>query len=142
MSALTDPIADYLTRLRNAARANRQDVTVPYSRMKEEITRILKQEGFIAGYEVVQTSAASDKGDKPPRPHHIKVSLKFINRTPALTGLKRVSRPGLRKYVGSEDVPRVLGGMGISILSTSRGVMTGREAKREHVGGELLAVVW
>jgi small subunit ribosomal protein S8 len=68
--------------------------------------------------------------------------LKFINRTPALTGLKRVSRPGLRKYVGSEDVPRVLGGMGISILSTSRGVMTGREAKREHVGGELLAVVW
>jgi small subunit ribosomal protein S8 len=132
MSALTDPIADYLTRLRNAARANRQDVTVPYSRMKEEITRILKQEGFIDGCEVEKTA-------RPPR---IKVSLKFINRTPALTGLKRVSRPGLRKYVGSEDVPRVLGGMGISILSTSRGIMTGREAKREHVGGELLAVVW
>jgi small subunit ribosomal protein S8 len=131
MSTLSDPIADYLTRLRNAARANRQDVTVPYSRMKEEITRILKQEGFISGYEV----------DRTGRPQ-IKVSLKFINRTPALTGLKRVSRPGLRKYVGSEDVPRVLGGMGISILSTSRGIMTGREAKREHVGGELLAVVW
>jgi small subunit ribosomal protein S8 len=131
MSTLSDPIADYLTRLRNAARANRQDVTVPHSRMKEEITRILKQEGFISGYEVDRTS----------RPR-IKVSLKFINRTPALTGLKRVSRPGLRKYVGSEDVPRVLGGMGISILSTSRGIMTGREAKREHVGGELLAVVW
>lgn len=131
MSTLSDPIADYLTRLRNAARANRQDVTVPYSRIKEEITRILKQEGFITGYEVNRTG----------RPQ-IKVSLKFINRTPALTGLKRVSRPGLRKYVGSEDVPRVLGGMGISILSTSRGVMTGREAKREHVGGELLAVVW
>ena len=135
MSALTDPIADYLTRLRNAARANRQDVTVPYSRMKEEITRILKQEGFISGYEV-------EKGQKSLRPRQIKVSLKFINRTPALTGLKRVSRPGLRKYVGSEDVPRVLGGMGISILSTSRGVMTGREAKRQHVGDELLAVVW
>ena len=135
MSALTDPIADYLTRLRNAARANRQDVTVPYSRMKEEITRILKQEGFIDGYEV-------EKGQKSLRPRQIKVSLKFINRTPALTGLKRVSRPGLRKYVGSEDIPRVLGGMGISIVSTSRGVMTGREAKREHVGGELLAVVW
>ena len=131
MSALSDPIADYLTRLCNAARANRQDVTVPYSRMKEEISRILKQEGFISGYEVEKTG----------RPR-IKVTLKFINRTPALTGLKRVSRPGLRKYVGSEDVPRVLGGMGISILSTSRGVMTGREAKREHVGGELLAVVW
>ena len=120
-----------MTRLRNAARANRQDVAVPYSRMKEEITRILKQEGFISGYEV----------DRAGRPQ-IKVSLKFINRTPALTGLKRVSRPGLRKYVGSEDVPRVLGGMGISILSTSRGIMTGREAKREHVGGELLAIVW
>ncbi|MBV8899018.1 MAG: 30S ribosomal protein S8 [Verrucomicrobia bacterium] len=131
MSTLSDPIADYLTRLRNAARANRQDVAVPYSRMKEEITRILKQEGFISGYEV----------DRTGRPQ-IKVSLKFINRTPALTGLKRVSRPGLRKYVGSEDVPRVLGGMGISILSTSRGIMTGREAKREHVGGELLAIVW
>jgi small subunit ribosomal protein S8 len=131
MSTLSDPIADYLTRLRNAARANRQDVTVPYSRMKEEISRILKQEGFISGYEV----------DRTGRPQ-IKVALKFINRTPALTGLKRVSRPGLRKYVGSEDVPRVLGGMGISILSTSRGIMTGREAKREHVGGELLAVVW
>jgi small subunit ribosomal protein S8 len=131
MSTLSDPIADYLTRLRNAARANRQDVTVPHSRMKEEISRILKQEGFISGYEVERTG----------RPQ-IKVSLKFINRTPALTGLKRVSRPGLRKYVGSEDVPRVLGGMGISILSTSRGIMTGREAKREHVGGELLAVVW
>jgi small subunit ribosomal protein S8 len=131
MSTLSDPIADYLTRLRNAARANRPDVTVPYSRMKEEITRILKQEGFIAAYEV----------DRTGRPQ-IKVSLKFSNRTPALTGLKRVSRPGLRKYVGSEDVPRVLGGMGISILSTSRGIMTGREAKKEHVGGELLAVVW
>jgi small subunit ribosomal protein S8 len=131
MSTLSDPIADYLTRLRNAARANRQDVTVPYSRMKEEISRILKQEGFISGYEVDRTS----------RPQ-IKVTLKFINRTPALAGLKRVSRPGLRKYVGSDDVPRVLGGMGISILSTSRGIMTGREAKREHVGGELLAVVW
>ena len=132
MSTLSDPIADYLTRLRNAARANRQDVTVPYSRMKEEITRILKQEGFIDGYEVEKTA-------KPPR---IKVSLKFINRTPALTGLKRVSRPGLRKYVGSEDVPRVLGGMGISILSTSRGLMTGKTAAREGVGGEILCNVW
>jgi small subunit ribosomal protein S8 len=132
MSTLSDPIADFLTRLRNAAQSRRQDVAVPHSRMKEEIARILKQEGFIADYGV----------DRDAKPLRIKVTLKFINRTPALTGLKRVSRPGLRKYVGSEEVPRVLGGMGISILSTSRGILTGREAKREHVGGELLAVVW
>jgi small subunit ribosomal protein S8 len=132
MSTLSDPIADFLTRLRNAARSNRHDVTVPHSRIKQEIARILKQEGFIADYSV-------DTNVKPPQ---IKVSLKFINRTPALTGLRRVSRPGLRKYVGSEEVPRVLGGMGISILSTSRGILTGREAKKEHVGGELLAVIW
>ncbi|MBV9492383.1 MAG: 30S ribosomal protein S8 [Verrucomicrobia bacterium] len=132
MSTLSDPIADFLTRLRNAARVNRQDVTVPHSRMKEEIARILKQEGFIADYAV----------DKEAWPRRIRVTLKFINRTPALTGLKRVSRPGLRKYVGSDEVPRVLGGMGIAILSTSRGILTGREAKRQRVGGELLAVVW
>jgi len=132
MSTLSDPIADFLTRLRNAARAHRQDVTVPHSRIKQEIARILKQEGFIADYTV-------DTNAKAPQ---IRVTLKFIQRTPALTGLKRVSRPGLRKYVGSDEVPRVLGGMGISILSTSRGILTGREAKREHVGGELLAVIW
>ena len=132
MSTLSDPIADFLTRLRNAARAHRQDVMVPHSRIKAEIARILKQEGFITDYAI----------DPRPKPRYIKVTLKFINRTPALTGLKRVSRPGLRKYVGTMEVPRVLGGMGISILSTPRGILTGREAKREHVGGELLAVVW
>jgi small subunit ribosomal protein S8 len=132
MSTLSDPIADFLARLRNAARSNRTDVAAPYSRLKADIARILKQEGYIADFEV----------DTTVKPAQIKVTLKFVNRTPALTGLKRVSRPGLRKYVGSEDVPRVLGGMGITILSTSRGILTGREARKEHVGGELLAMVW
>jgi small subunit ribosomal protein S8 len=132
MSTLSDPIADFLTRLRNAAKSHRGDVAVPYSKMKEEITRILKQEGYLADYEI-------DRDSKPPV---IRITMKFVHRTPALTGVKRVSRPGLRKYVASKDVPRVLGGMGVAIISSSRGVMTGREAKKENVGGELLAVVW
>ena len=132
MSILSDPIADFLTRLRNAARSNRNDVSAPYSRMKEEIAKILKQEGYIAGFEV----------DTQAKPAQIKVTMKFVNRVPALSGLRRVSRPGLRKYVGSGDIPRVLGGMGVAILSTSRGVITGRQARKEKVGGELVAVVW
>lgn len=132
MSTLSDPIADFLARLRNAARSKRADVAAPYSQLKAEIARILKQEGYIADFEI----------DTTVKPTQIKVTLKFVNRTPALTGLKRISRPGLRKYVGSDDVPRVLGGMGIAILSTSRGILTGREARKERVGGELLAMVW
>jgi small subunit ribosomal protein S8 len=132
MSNLSDPIADFLTRLRNAARANRADVSAPYSRIKEEIARILKREGYIAEFEV-------DNQSKPPQ---IKVTMRFVNRIPALTGLKRVSKPGLRKYVGSGEIPRVLGGMGVSIISTSRGIITGREARKERIGGELLALVW
>ncbi len=132
MSILSDPIADFLTRLRNAARSNRNDVSAPYSRMKEEIAKILKQEGYIAGFEI----------DTQAKPAQIKVTMKFVNRVPALSGLRRVSRPGLRKYVGSADIPRVLGGMGVAILSTSRGVITGRQARKEKVGGELVAVVW
>jgi small subunit ribosomal protein S8 len=132
MSNLSDPIADFLTRLRNAARAHRSDVSAPYSRIKEEIARILKREGYITEFEI-------DTQTKPPQ---IKVTMKFVNRTSALTGVKRVSKPGLRKYVGSADIPRVLGGMGVAILSTSRGIVTGREARKERVGGELLALVW
>jgi small subunit ribosomal protein S8 len=100
--------------------------------MKEEIARILKQEGYISEFEI----------DTEAKPAQIKVRMKFVNRIPALTGLKRVSKPGLRKYVGSDDIPRVLGGMGVAILSTSRGIITGREARKENVGGELLALVW
>ena len=132
MSQLSDPIADFLTRLRNANGARKVEVLVPYSKMKAEIARILKQEGYIANYEVDTT------GDFP----QIKVVNKMVNRTSAITGLKRVSKPGLRKYVGAGEIPRVLGGMGISILSTPRGIITGREAKKQNVGGELLAYVW
>ena len=132
MSALTDPIADFLTRLRNASRAGKHEVLAPYSRIKADIARILKQEGYISAFEV-------ESAGKFPQ---LKVVTKFVNRAPAITGLKRVSKPGLRKYVNTEKVPRVLGGLGITILSTSKGVMSGREAKKENVGGELLAYVW
>ena len=133
MSALTDPIADFLTRLRNACNSGSAEITAPYSKMKAEIARILKQEGYISNFEV-------ETGIGPfPK---LKVVNKFVNRAPAITGLKRVSKPGLRRYVGSTEIPRVLGGIGISILSTSKGLMSGREAKKQNVGGELLAFVW
>ncbi len=132
MSQLSDPIADFLTRLRNAGAARKEEVIAPYSKIKAEIARILKQEGYISNYEV-------DTNGQFPQ---IKVTTKNHNRTSAITGLKRVSKPGLRKYVGATEVPRVLGGMGISILSTPQGVISGREAKKRNVGGELLAIVW
>ncbi len=132
MSQLSDPIADFLTRLRNANSARLTEVVLPYSKIKAEIARILKQEGYITNYEVDTT------GQFP----QIKVISKMVNRTSAITGLKRVSKPGLRKYVGATEIPRVLGGMGISILSTPKGVISGREAKKQNVGGELLAFVW
>jgi small subunit ribosomal protein S8 len=130
MSNLSDPIADFLTRLRNGNK--HKEITLPYSKIKAQIAQILKQEGYIADYEL-------DSTGKFPQ---IKVTNKLVNRTSAITGLKRVSKPGLRKYVGATEIPRVLGGMGISILSTPRGVITGREAKAQNVGGELLALVW
>jgi len=132
MSQLSDPIADFLTRLRNANSARKAEVLLPYSKMKAEIARILKQEGYISNYEV----------DTTGRFPQIKVISKMVNRTSAITGLKRISKPGLRKYVGASEIPRVLGGMGISILSTPRGIVTGREAKKQNIGGELLAYVW
>jgi len=132
MSNLSDPIADFLTRLRNSATAMNLETKAPYSKIKVEIARILKQEGYIAGYEVNTEGAFPE----------IRITNKFVNRTPAITGLKRVSKPGLRRYVGSQDIPRVLGGLGISILSTPCGIVTGREAKKQNVGGELLAYVW
>lgn len=132
MSQLSDPIADFLTRLRNSANSSKSEVMAPYSKIKAEIAKILKQEGYITNYEI-------DTTGKFPQ---IKVVPKLVNRASAITGLKRVSKPGLRKYVGATEIPRVLGGMGISILSTPRGVITGREAKKQNVGGELLAYVW
>src|SRR5439155_18915761 len=132
MSTVTDPIADFLTRIRNGARAQKPELLVPYSRIKAEIARILKDEGYITDY-TVDTSGAH------PR---IKVTNKLVNRSSAITGLKRVSRPGLRRYVGADEIPRVLGGMGVAILSTPRGVLSGRDAKKQKLGGELLAYVW
>jgi small subunit ribosomal protein S8 len=132
MSTVTDPIADLLSRVRNAAAAQKHEVFIPYSKMKAEIARILKEEGYITDYEL-------DREGAHPR---IKITNKIANRASAITGLKRVSRPGLRRYVGANEIPRVLGGMGISILSTPRGILSGREAKKHNVGGELLAQVW
>ena len=132
MSTVTDPIADFLTRVRNGARAQKQEVLIPYSKIKAEIARIFKEEGYISDYSV-DTSGAH------PR---IKVVNKLVDRSTAIAGLRRVSRPGLRRYVGADEIPRVLGGMGLAILSTSRGILSGREAKKQKVGGELLAHVW
>lgn len=130
---MTDPIADMLTRLRNAARAHKPEFMVPYSKLKSEIARILEKEGYIAGFELERT----EKG----RPN-LKIRNKFVNKASAIAGLRRVSKPGLRRYVKADEVPRVLGGMGIAVLSTSRGVLTGHEARRQNVGGELLAYIW
>ena len=129
---MNDPIADMIARLRNAAGARKTEFSLPYSKLKSEIAKILKKEGYIADYEL------DTKGKHP----EIKIRTKFINKTSAIAGLKRVSRPGLRRYVGAGEIPRVLGGMGIAVLSTSRGVLSGHEARKQNVGGELLAYIW
>jgi small subunit ribosomal protein S8 len=129
---MTDPISDYLTRIRNAAAAGQELVTVPYSRMKSELSRILQEEGYIWSYEVDTTAAHPN----------LKLKLKYQDKAPVIRNLKRISKPGLRKYVSVDEIPRVLGGLGISILSTSRGIMTGSRARKAKVGGELLAQIW
>ncbi|WP_009963518.1 MULTISPECIES: 30S ribosomal protein S8 [Verrucomicrobium] len=132
MSVLTDPISDFLTRIKNASRAAKEGASAPYSKIKAEVARILQEEGYIWSYEV-------QPNDGKPQ---IQVKLKYQGKTPAITDVKRVSKPGLRHYVGVDDVPRVLGGLGITILSTPKGVMTGAKARKANVGGELLAKVW
>jgi small subunit ribosomal protein S8 len=129
---MTDPIADMLTRLRNSAAAGQASLTLPYSKLKSDISQILKKEGYIKETELVTVDGHQN----------IKIQTKFVNKTSAITGLKRVSRPGLRRYVGAGEIPRVLGGMGIAVLSTSRGILTGHEARKQKVGGELLAYIW
>ncbi len=132
--AMSDPIADMLTRIRNAGTASHRKVDIPASKMKLEIARILLKERFIANYKFLE-----DDGPQGL----IRVYLKYTpSDEPVITGLERVSKPGLRRYCRAGDVPRVLGGMGVSILSTSRGIMTGREAKAVGVGGEILCSVW
>ncbi|MDB4947344.1 MAG: rpsH [Labilithrix sp.] len=132
MAVLTDPISDFLTRWKNASRAKKQDFIAPYSKLKAEIARVLQEEGYIWGFEVETTGA-----------HPVlKVKAKYNGATPVLNDLKRMSSPGMRQYVGSGEIPKVLNGLGISILSTPKGVMTGAQARKQNVGGELLAIVW
>jgi len=129
---VTDPIADMLTRIRNGIMVRHDSVVVPASKMKLGIAKILKDEGFISDFEIV-------KG-KPHR--EIKVQLRYIDNKPAISGLKRMSKPGLRLYVQKKEIPRVYGGLGIAILSTSQGLKTGQQAWRQGSGGELLCYVW
>ena len=130
---ISDPIADMLTRIRNAVMVRHDSVLIPASRMKLSIARILKEEGFISDYEVVRG-----------KPHRIlKIHLRYDDKNQSIiAGLERVSKPGLRVYVGQKEVPRVSGGLGIAILSTSKGVTTGHQAWRQGIGGELLCYVW
>jgi small subunit ribosomal protein S8 len=134
--SMTDPVADFLTRLRNAARAQHQDVTIPSSRLKRELARILSEQGYIERYEVAEPS-----GDQPGE--ELTVTLKYTSdRKPVISGIQRVSRPGRRTYVDHDHIPRIQGGMGTTIISTSQGVMTGHEARQAGVGGEVVAKVW
>ena len=130
---VTDPIADYLTRIRNAVMANHRVVEIPKSRIKEDITRILFEKGYILNFKV----------ENEPRPGIIKIALKYhpVTKLSALNSLVRVSKPGLRKYVDSDSLPRILNGLGIAILSTSQGVMTDKEARVKRVGGEVLCYI-
>ena len=128
---MTDVIADMLTRIRNALAAKHETVEIPASNTKKAIANILLQEGYISGVELIEGVQGT-----------IKVTLKYDGNNKVITGLKRVSKPGLRVYVGADEVPQVLGGLGIAILSTSKGIMTGKEAKKLHQGGEVLAFVW
>lgn len=131
--AMTDPIADFLTRIRNANTAYKETVEIPASRVKRAIADILKEEGFIKDYEYVEDGKQGV----------IRIYLKYgPNKEKVITGLKRISKPGLRVYVGKEEVPRVLGGLGIAIISTSKGIMTDKMARKEGVGGEVICYVW
>ena len=132
---VSDPIADMLTRVRNANSARHTDVRVPASRLKLEIARVLRDEGYIAGYEIERN--ADRPGDE------VRITFKARpDRKRVISGVKRISRPGLRVYARKTEIPRVLGGLGIAILSTAEGVMSGRQATRKGLGGEVLAFVW
>jgi len=133
---MTDPIADFLTRLRNAAQAQHHDVTAPASGLKREIARILKEQGYIEDY-AVHPAREGRPGEE------ITVTLKYTEeRKPVITGLQRVSRPGQRTYVDRDHIPRIQGGMGTAIISTSRGLMSGHDARLAGIGGEVVARVW
>ncbi|WP_147678165.1 30S ribosomal protein S8 [Algibacter pacificus] len=130
----SDPIADYLTRIRNAVRANHRVVEIPASNLKKDITKILFEQGYILSYKFDDSTVQGS----------IKIALKYNKETkePVIKKLQRISTPGLRKYAGANDLPRILNGLGIAIVSTSHGVMTGKQAKRDNVGGEVLCYVY
>ncbi len=127
----TDPIADMLTRIRNANAQKHATVDVPYSKEKEAIANILLAEGFVEAIDIIEDSYKT-----------IRITLKYVNNTKVIQGLKRISKPGLRIYAKSEELPRVLNGLGIAIISTSKGIMTDKAARQENVGGEVLAYIW
>ena len=131
--SMTDPIADFLTRIRNGMRADHDAVEIPASRFKVELARILREQGYIEDYETEHVGVGEV----------LRVRLKYtVDRAPVISGIERVSRPGRRTYVNAGEIPKVLGGMGTAIVSTSRGVMTGHDARRAGVGGEVVAYVW
>lgn len=129
---LTDPIADMLTRIRNANMAKHSTVAIPYSKIKENIANILKNEGYIVNYELVEDGAKKD----------ILVSIKYMDGEAVIKGLKRISKPGRRVYSSLENLPKVLGGLGIAVVSTPKGVLTDKECRKHSVGGEVLCYVW
>lgn len=131
--SMTDPIADLLTRIRNGAQARKDIIDVPFSRLKERIVRVMIAEGYLAGHEVVEKEGHMT----------LRVRLKYdAKQTSVITGIRRVSRPGLRRYVGSDSIPQVRRGLGVSILSTPAGLLTDREARRRGVGGEVMCSIW
>lgn len=129
----TDPIADMLTRVRNALQARHASVDIPFSKMKLAIAKILEQEGYIGAFDI------NEQGNRKT----LRLQLKYDDRKkPVVNGLRRLSKPGLRVYAGMHDIPRVRGGLGTVVISTNRGIMTGQEARRRHLGGELIAEIW
>ena len=137
MAVVSDTIADMLTRIRNANQMRYEEVSVPSSKIKNEIARILKEEGFIKDYKIENSDENSNVQDT------IVITLKYTDkRERVITGLKRISKPGLRVYAKNDEVPKVLNGLGIAIISTSKGIMTDKQARKENIGGEVLAYIW
>ena len=129
---ITDPIADMLTRIRNANTQRHETVDVPSSKLKKSIAEILLDEGYIKGYEEIEDGVQGT----------IRITLKYVNKQKVIAGLKRISKPGLRVYATKDELPKVLGGLGIALISTSKGIMTDKKARQEGIGGEVLAFVW
>ncbi len=129
---VNDPVGDLLAQIKNASMAGLQSIDLPYSRMKMEVAKILSQEGYVGAIEKTGTDPKS----------RLKIAIKYVGKTPVITGVKRISKPGLRLYVNKQSIPTVVGGMGIAIVSTPQGIMTGRDAKKKGIGGEILCTTW